>query len=168
MTSVIWDTAKVELLKTLWASGFSSGQIVEKIPGTTRSGILGKVHRLGLGTHTLTASQARKPTKTKSTATQAPKRTIAWLAPVAPTDYSKTRSSLLDLTDASCRFPIGDGADMFFCGSPEADLASGHPYCRYHESIAWTSRRATSEEHDVARAAGRERAAAEQRYAGQQ
>ena len=46
------------------------------------------------------------------------------------------RCSLLELTDAKCRWPIGDPGtpEFFFCGGkPAAEL----PYCVYHSRIAY-------------------------------
>jgi GcrA cell cycle regulator len=49
----------------------------------------------------------------------------------------------MELTDFSCRFPIGDvGSDGFhFCGAHEADVYRGRPYCRAHANIAYGPRR---------------------------
>ena len=46
------------------------------------------------------------------------------------------RGSLLELTEHSCRWPIGDpgDADFFFCGGP---TASSLPYCAHHCRVAY-------------------------------
>jgi GcrA cell cycle regulator len=47
------------------------------------------------------------------------------------------RCTLLELTSATCRFPIGDprAADFAFCG---ARPVPGVPYCIHHARIAYT------------------------------
>jgi len=46
------------------------------------------------------------------------------------------RRTLLELTEETCRWPIGDpgSAEFFFCGGPS--LAS-LPYCAYHSRVAY-------------------------------
>lgn len=39
------------------------------------------------------------------------------------------RRTLWELTAKTCRFPVGEGAEMFFCGAePEPE----YPYCLHH------------------------------------
>lgn len=49
------------------------------------------------------------------------------------------RPSVLDLSDKTCRFPIGhpDEADFHFCGKP---AVKGFPYCAEHCAVAYESR----------------------------
>jgi len=46
------------------------------------------------------------------------------------------RRTLLELTEDTCRWPIGDPghADFFFCGGPSI---SSLPYCAYHSRVAY-------------------------------
>ena len=46
------------------------------------------------------------------------------------------RRSLLELTEETCRWPIGDPgtADFFFCGGP---TVTSLPYCAYHSRVAY-------------------------------
>jgi GcrA cell cycle regulator len=46
------------------------------------------------------------------------------------------RRTLLELNEATCRWPIGDpaNADFYFCGGPPV---AGHPYCGYHSRVAY-------------------------------
>jgi hypothetical protein len=64
--------------------------------------------------------------------------------------------SLLELTNESCRWPIGDPAkkSFHFCGEPGADLAQGVPYCERHRQRAYT--RPGQTEVDRAQGAGRD------------
>jgi GcrA cell cycle regulator len=46
------------------------------------------------------------------------------------------RRTLLELTEATCHWPIGDPGqpDFFFCGG---QTVSGLPYCAYHSRVAY-------------------------------
>ena len=44
------------------------------------------------------------------------------------------RKTIFDLTNWTCRWPIGDGFDMFFCG---AVPLAGCPYCAGHSARAY-------------------------------
>jgi GcrA cell cycle regulator len=46
------------------------------------------------------------------------------------------RRSILELTEATCRWPIGDpsSTEFFFCGGQSM---AGLPYCPYHSRIAY-------------------------------
>jgi GcrA cell cycle regulator len=46
------------------------------------------------------------------------------------------RRTLMELTEATCRWPIGDPGtpEFFFCGG---NTLQGLPYCHYHSRIAY-------------------------------
>ena len=46
------------------------------------------------------------------------------------------RRTILELTEDTCRWPIGDpgSADFFFCGGQSL---TGLPYCAYHSRVAY-------------------------------
>jgi GcrA cell cycle regulator len=46
--------------------------------------------------------------------------------------------TLHGLTNMTCRWPHGDPqtAEFHYCGTPDADLAAGRPYCRAHARVA--------------------------------
>lgn len=48
MTKVDWTPETVERVKTMWQDGRSASEIAATIPGATRNGVIGKVHRMGL------------------------------------------------------------------------------------------------------------------------
>lgn len=156
-----WSEIRVERLTAMWGQGFSASQIGGDL-GITRNAVLGKLHRLG-------KSQDRPATKTKPSRgpdrnprrpkparpqlTRAQKaiqqreqRMVRLFGPVwnsepaaplvAPTGQS---CSLQQLTDLTCRFPIGDpGApDFHFCG---AKSPLHHPYCAYHHQMCYAPR----------------------------
>jgi GcrA cell cycle regulator len=46
------------------------------------------------------------------------------------------RRTLLELTEETCRWPIGDpgSTDFFYCGG---QTVTGLPYCAYHSRVAY-------------------------------
>ena len=146
-----WNDERVETLKKLWSEGLSASQIAGRIGGVTRNAVIGKVHRLGLS--------GRAPTSRTATARPRP-RIAAPRRPVKPrfqtlgnvavrsstfqleaepyvSSYEEIeipvseRKSLLDLAEASCRWPIGDPqhAEFHFCNRSKV---TGLPYCEFH------------------------------------
>ena len=148
-----WTDDRVELLKKLWAEGLSASQVAARLGGITRNAVIGKVHRLGLegraragqgGKHTdaemettadpdTAAGSAGPNSETVvAAAVQSQPQMIAEGAELA--DSSKV--TLLNLTEQTCRWPIGDPgtAGFHFCGR-RAEL--GLPYCGAHARIAY-------------------------------
>ncbi|WP_137388229.1 GcrA family cell cycle regulator [Rhodoligotrophos defluvii] len=155
----MWTEERVDLLKRLWTEGLSASQIASKLGEVTRNAVIGKVHRLGLsGRGTPSRAQHARPrTKTRqvpagkiaqfptagSAALQVQPEIVAE-APPAPRPQpirevitsSSSGVSILQLSDKTCRWPIGEpGTDTFhFCGcAPKAGL----PYCDKHARIAY-------------------------------
>jgi GcrA cell cycle regulator len=153
-----WSDERVELLKKLWQEGLSASQIAGELGGITRNAVIGKVHRLGLsGRAKAPSSAAPRPRRARPPAQQVrmarpamrgntalarqpypiyelePELEPQPLENIVPIGQ---RCSLLDLSDARCRWPIGDPGqhDFFFCGGkPLGEL----PYCAYHARIAY-------------------------------
>jgi GcrA cell cycle regulator len=149
-----WNDERVETLKRLWAEGLSASQIATELGGITRNAVIGKVHRLGL------AGRAKSP----ATATPRPRkaRTHSHMIRVArPTVRGNTalaaafeyeveaepevvdnvipmgqRRTLLELSEQTCRWPIGDPGDagFFFCGG---QTVMTFPYCSHHCRVAY-------------------------------
>jgi GcrA cell cycle regulator len=153
-----WTDERVELLKKLWADGLSASQIAAELGGVTRNAVIGKVHRLGLsGRAKAPSSSVPRPRKPRPAAqmirvSRPVARGNTALAHDALVAYEiesepvseplenivpiGQRCTLLELSDAKCRWPIGDPgtADFFFCGGRPAGEA---PYCAYHSRIAY-------------------------------
>ena len=155
-----WTEDRVETLKKLWADGLSASQIAGELGGITRNAVIGKVHRLGLSGRAKAPSssvpRARKPrapsqfTRTVRSATRGntalARHAFAYLdseqeqepepefldniIPIAQ------RCTILQLTDATCHWPVGDpaAADFFFCGGK---TLTSLPYCAHHSRIAY-------------------------------
>lgn len=140
-----WTDDRVEQLKKLWADGLSGSQIADELGGVSRSAVIGKVHRLGLGGRVPGARRSpRKPRvngpRVKpgalslrsglahlQVATRAPAP-----EPDVPSDPEipvEQRRTLLQLTSETCRWPVGDPRQpgFFFCGA-----AAKGTYCEHH------------------------------------
>jgi GcrA cell cycle regulator len=149
-----WTDERVDRLKKLWSDGLSASQIAAELGGVTRNAVIGKVHRLGLSGrakgNNQTANARRKPAATKNTGyTKATKTAGAGAktqsnTPITPKpapvlDIEKPKPmmlNLLQLTDSTCKFPIGDPQEegFGFCGASPRD---DDPYCEYHCRLAY-------------------------------
>jgi GcrA cell cycle regulator len=151
-----WTEERVELLKKLWADGLSASQIAAELGGITRNAVIGKVHRLGLSGRAKAPSSSaprQRKARTVSHGFRTPRSrgntALAHLnAPFYDLDLEPEaepieniipigqRCSLLELTEATCRWPIGDPgrSDFFFCGGRPVNSL---PYCGYHSRIAY-------------------------------
>ena len=148
-----WTDERVETLKKLWADGLSASQIAAELGGITRNAVIGKVHRLGLsGRAKSPSSAAPRPRKARSAhmlrVSRPTMRGNTALAhaydlevEVEPEQSDNIiplgqRRSLLELTEETCRWPIGDPgtAEFFFCGGHSL---GGLPYCAYHSRVAY-------------------------------
>ncbi len=147
-----WTDERVELLKKLWADGLSASQIAAELGGITRNAVIGKVHRLGLSgrakSQSSSAPRARKPrshmlrvsrptTRGNTALAYAyeaePELEPEFVDEVIPVEQRRT---LLQLTEDTCRWPVGDpsNSDFFFCGGkPVTSL----PYCAHHCRVAY-------------------------------
>ena len=135
-----WTSEKVEKLKDLWSKGHTASQIAELLGDTTRNAVIGKAHRLNL--------EARAPSKNTTIQNRSTNKFIK-KTPQQTSRKSKFQSILLDknfesenptslenLTDATCKWPIGhpDEESFYFCGrKPEDDF----PYCKLHVLYAF-------------------------------
>jgi GcrA cell cycle regulator len=145
-----WTDERVELLKKLWADGLSASQIAAELGGVTRNAVIGKVHRLGLsGRAKSPSSSSPRPRKARSSSHMLRvSRTSIRGNNALAYDYAaepepelieiplEQRKTLLQLSDATCRWPVGDpgSTDFFFCGGASNE---GSPYCTYHSRVAY-------------------------------
>lgn len=144
-----WSDERVAELKRLWAEGNSASQIAAKMPGLTRNAVLSKIHRMGC------AERGAAPRRTAPKHYQRPSAPTVQRPPrpkpgaavfaAAPEPFVEheeldiplaERKSLFDLTESSCRWPIGDPrhADFHFCNRTKV---AGLPYCEHHARRAY-------------------------------
>ena len=149
-----WTDERVETLKKLWTDGLSASQIAAELGGITRNAVIGKVHRLGMSGRAKSPSSAAprprkagphsqmlrvsRPSMRGNTALAHAYELEAEAEPelidnVIPLGQRRT---LLELTEETCRWPIGDpgSADFFFCGGQSI---TSLPYCAYHSRVAY-------------------------------
>jgi GcrA cell cycle regulator len=148
-----WTEERVELLKKLWADGLSASQIAAQIGGVTRNAVIGKVHRLGLSGRAKSPSsmvpRARKPRPASHSMRPRMRyhgnaALLPALSPELDPDYDPLanvvpmgpRVSIVELTESTCRWPIGDPgmAGFCYCG---AQTKAERPYCPYHARVAY-------------------------------
>ncbi len=150
-----WTDERVELLKKLWTDGLSASQIAGRLGGVTRNAVIGKVHRLGLSGRSHTTRQPSPRARARINAQRRVQKTRATTIgnqslrnlyhpeaePFTP-EFEEIeiplaeRRSLQDLTETSCRWPIGDPqmADFHFCNGTKLP---GLPYCEHHSRRAF-------------------------------
>lgn len=156
-----WTEERVETLKAMWIDGKSAREIADTMGGgLSRSGVIGKVHRLKLpGRKTdvrpkRTPAQKADDSRVRTTimrrngnAGQPKAAAIRHRIAVQPTlprdplpsddgvDVTKLLG-LQHLTDKTCRWPVGDPMlpDFGFCGDPTKE---GSRYCPKHHRRAY-------------------------------
>ena len=149
-----WTDERVENLKKLWGDGLSASQIAAELGGITRNAVIGKVHRLGLsGRAKSPTSAAPRPRKARANSqmlrvSRPAIRGNTALAHAYEIDQEPEpeqidnviplgqRRSILELTEETCRWPIGEpgSAEFFFCGG---QTLTSLPYCSYHSRVAY-------------------------------
>ena len=135
-----WTQERENKLRELWKKGHTASQIASIIGGTTRNAVIGKAHRLNL--------QARAHSKKVKSKDKLENNT-----PVVKEEKlsrkARFRSLLLDknfepenpktleeLTDETCRWPIGHPPEkeFHFCGRKPLEK---FPYCKLHVLYAF-------------------------------
>ena len=156
--SATWTRARVELLHARWTQGASARRISWELgDGISRSAVLGKVYRLGIGDLSPRSGiPVRGPSRAEGYQEVGVSRELtakelmqhrAMVNRIAGNEARvvdsgldaaipvRQRRSLLELTQMTCRWPVGDPCHpgFFFCG---AAPAQGAPYCRLHGTRA--------------------------------
>jgi GcrA cell cycle regulator len=149
-----WTDERVENLKKMWGDGLSASQIAAQLGGITRNAVIGKVHRLGLSGRAKSPSSAaprQRKARPHSHLLRVSRPSIRGntaLAHAYDLDIESEpemvnniiplgqRRTILELTEETCRWPIGDpgSADFFFCGG---QTVTSLPYCSYHSRVAY-------------------------------
>lgn len=150
-----WNDDKEAEFRRLWSEGKSASEIAEKLD-TTRSAVCGKARRLKLAAR----RRPNAPPRAARTSAAAPKLVVVPArqtgkseltrqikaavprqktlpgrgtipAPVAARKADGTHYGITDLTNRTCRWPIGAPADegFHFCGNP---THQDRYYCLHH------------------------------------
>lgn len=117
-------------LRTLWDKGLSGQQIANAFGDCSRGSVIGRAHRLHLTSRKRTDITLRQ-TQTKPIALVGIPKPISGRPGREPARLRRQRKKLLQLTQSTCRYPIGDPQQLgfFFCG---AKPVRGFPYCVEH------------------------------------
>jgi len=149
-----WTDASKDRFKELWKNQLYSAVNIANIltkeygQNITRNAVLGMRLRLNLP---LRGISAEERAKTFTPRPRAPKSTKVFQRP--PDQFFKVsrppepkqndqdipqaqRRTIFTLTSETCRWPVGEGESVFFCGAPEADFEAGRPYCPQHHARA--------------------------------
>jgi len=144
-----WTDARIDLLRTSWEQGMTASQIAELLgEGVSRNAVIGKAHRLGLQARpspvkggdaniaqVITESVAM-PVTTPTATTPVRATAVPARKPRPATTAKPAHTTLLDLSEKVCKWPIGHpgDTDFHFCGKPSA---TGFPYCMEHCAVAY-------------------------------
>lgn len=129
-----WTGERVNLLKKLWAKGFSARQISDQMGDISRNAVIGKAHRLKL------YRPSRQQEQSKRRRTMPPIKGAS--RPYPPeVIVNRFSYSILDLTPFQCRWPQGE-SNFKFCGAPRAGESS---YCAEHRALAMRGKYERSE-----------------------
>jgi len=142
----VWTDEKLKQLKVLAAEGLSALQIAHALGDTSRSAIIGKIHRLkGTdGAPTLAqqpgSSQNRAP-RVAGGISRKPRPAILRQQEAEPPVSSVTgaHTTLETLQANQCRWPIGDPLTPDFCYCGHA-THQNYPYCEAHAARAYQPR----------------------------
>ena len=133
-----WTPESIEKLTNLWAAGYSASIIARQLgDGCTRSGVCGKVHRLGIARTAPTFDNPR-PRHEYPVRRRKP---VLSIVPQKQPQIDAPPITLLDnrlitiesLSPGMCKWPIGDYPNMHFCANP-----TGKTYCDFHRQMAYT------------------------------
>jgi GcrA cell cycle regulator len=164
-----WTEGTVEQLRTLAGQNLSASEIAREIGGgVTRSAVIGKASRLGIKIDSGSRGLARPKTKRPPVVAVQKKTALlirnapATKQPMPPVLLAKTkekpaeaaplRLTITELSDNSCRWPLGDPSDLAtfrYCGADRTNqkratattMQGGEsPYCAAHHRLAYEVR----------------------------
>jgi hypothetical protein len=143
MKTTAWSEAVALRLKELCeGEPISISEIAETLNkefglSLSRNAVIGRRQRDGLPAMPRPKRQP-EPRRTESRHVRHPRRIRSTKQSATPLQTGFPHAcTLLDLTNEACRYPCGEDS-VLFCGSPEADLAGGRPYCAAHMWISHT------------------------------
>ncbi|CAM3141639.1 GcrA cell cycle regulator [Sphingomonas antarctica] len=138
-----WTDERIDKLKTMWEGGKTASVIAEELGGVSRNAVIGKAHRLGLQSRPspVTAKETESPAAVPAVKQAAPPAAVPAppsqpapprrLVPARPSPEIAGKTTLLELSDKVCKWPVGHPGepDFHFCGDT---VNPGFPYCVQH------------------------------------
>ena len=144
-----WTKDRIDLLKNLWTKGYSASIIAEKIgEGATRNSVIGKSYRLNLQSRGPSKKSTIKINKENNVEVKQSKlsRKSRFKSLLLDKNFEPEKPTKLeDLTDNTCRWPIGSKFEpaLFFCGRKPLEKFS---YCKLHVLYAFQPKNAKEED----------------------
>jgi GcrA cell cycle regulator len=141
----MWTEERLALAKKLYEDGLSASQVAWEVNKTgshfSRNAVIGVAHRKGwLGRRKQGVRVPRAPHfKTRPKAEIIERFEDIMELSTTEDDLAtplEQRKTLLQLTEATCHWPVGDPAtaDFFFCGAVSEENS---PYCLHHSRRAF-------------------------------
>ena len=145
-----WTPERESKLRALWKKGHTASQIALLIGDTTRNAVIGKAHRLNLQARTV-SKKLSFPQKTKlendgEIKHEKLSRKARFKSLLLDKNFEPENPKILtELTDNTCRWPIGhpDEKDFYFCGRKPLEK---FPYCHLHVLYAFQPKNAKEED----------------------
>lgn len=152
-----WTDENTDYLRNLWGAGLSASQIAEKLKGTTRNAVIGKINRLGLEARCMARRGTAPSHRTEYMSRQLRTRPIKQAPRIAPTkahklDFFKLPASPLPPPETAdiprvafadidfaqqCAWvcaPHVNNESPMYCGCKKL---VGLPYCEIHARRAY-------------------------------
>jgi len=161
-----WTTERIRLLRRRWRRGARVREIAAELGhGITSNAVIAKIHRLGISAlspyggapgrrYAASTRPADRPVHAPRAAWWFRKGPLpAWVVDAKPHVETvgadariprRQRRSLFELSDDTCRWPVGDprSSRLFFCG---AQPLRNKPYCAEHCARAYRRLRDVSQ-----------------------
>ena len=145
-----WTNKREEKLKELWKKGHSGSEIANMLGGVTRNAVIGKAHRLKLEARSISTKSKIKANNEKNNSTETKNQKLGRKARFQALLLDKNfepenPKKLTELTDDTCRWPIGHPyeKDFYFCGRKPLEK---FPYCNLHVLYAFQPKNAKEED----------------------
>tara|TARA_B110000014_G_C20087432_1_gene568925 strand:- start:215 stop:712 length:498 start_codon:yes stop_codon:yes gene_type:complete len=146
-----WTPEREEKLKELWKKGHTASQIANLIGDTTRNAVIGKAHRLNLEARATSKKIAKiKSDNTTNNSSEIKYEKLGRKAKFKSLLLDKNfepenPKTLEELTDQTCRWPIGHPpeSDFHFCGRKSLEK---FVYCKLHVLYAFQPKNAKEED----------------------
>ena len=149
-TKMSWTPERESKLKILWKKGHTASQIAALIGGTTRNAVIGKAYRLNLEARTVSRKLPATPKVKLENGVEIKQEKLSRKARFKSLLLDKNfepenPKKLTELTDDTCRWPIGHTyeKDFYFCGRKPLEK---FPYCNLHVLYAFQPKNAKEED----------------------
>ena len=130
-----WTDERKELVRDLWAQGFTATEVARQLGGVSRNAVIGLCHRNDFRQGKRRAAPMPKPEPLPPPChVRGRNRKACVIDHVLPTPTPSTPGAFLglplwQLREDQCRWPHGDGP-FVFCGQPKE--RGGTAYCAEH------------------------------------